>query len=148
MANTTYKETYEIFLDKITDYEFASFPNELQEDILQALLKSACRRFDRICIYDLMSSEESPEGAKSFTSELGGEELDIITELMCVEWLKPFMNDTDNLHNRINTAEFSSVSPANMLTAIRDTYSLSRKNARSLMNQYSYVHGDMAELIT
>lgn len=148
MANTTYEEVYEVFLDKITDYELAAYSESLQKAILLSLLKAACRRFNRICVYDLIDSEETSEGEKSFTVELGEEEIDIITELMCAEWLKPFVNDTDNLHNRINTSEFSSVSPANMLTAIRDTYSLSRQNARSLMNQYSYIHGDMAELAT
>lgn len=148
MANTTYDEVYEIFLDKITDYDFAAYPEGVQDEILQALLTSACRRFNRICVYDIISKEKLEDGHTAFTVELGEEELDIITELMCVEWLKPFLNDTDNLHNRINTSEFSSVSPANMLSAIKETYSLSRQNARSLMNQYSYVHGDMTELIT
>jgi hypothetical protein len=143
MANTTYREVFEMFEDKITDYELAGYDENLRNELLTSYMNNACRRFNRICTFDL--SDRNNDKAE-FNSELGESELDIITEWMVVFWLKPIVNDTDNLHNRINTAEFSSVSPANMLLAIKDVYETSRKQVTSLMNQYSYLHSELDRL--
>ena len=141
--NTTYLEIYEAFKDKITDYDLARYSPELQDELLLNLLRSACRRFCRICSSDLNDRDDE---LGEFNSELSEEDIDIITEWMVVNWLKPIKNDLDNLHNRINTNEFSSISPANMLLALNEHYENSRKHARTLMNQYSYVCGDLETL--
>lgn len=145
MANTTYQEVFDAFLDKITDYEFAAYSAELQEELLTSYMMSAIARFSRICRQDLTDRNEE---LGEFNVTLTYEELDVITAWMEAEWLKQYMHDSDNLHNRINTSEFSSVSPANMLASIKDSYENTRKQALSLMNKYSYIHGDYKALKT
>ena len=145
MGNTTYQAIYDAFLDKITDYEFAAYSEELKQDLLQAYLQSAISRFGRICAQDL--NDRDDENGE-FNVELTIEEIDVITAWMEAEWLKQYMYDSDNLHNRINTAEFSSVSPANMLASITSSYENARQQALSLMNKYSYIHGKYDELKT
>lgn len=140
---TTYDTIFEAFKDKITDYDLAAYSESLQWDIMVALLDSACRRFNRICAQDLSDRDDETE---TFNIDLSDEEIDIITEQMVVEWLKPILNDTDNLHNRINTKEYTSISPANMLLAIKDSYAMSRGHARSLMIRYSYLNSNIEEL--
>lgn len=139
---TTYTYIFDEFKDKITDYELASFSSELQGEILNALLRKACRKFQEVCEQDL-SDRDDETGAFNF--DLSEVEIDVITEWMLKEWLEPIKNDIDNLHNRINTAEFSSISPANMQLAVKETYDEARRRARSLMNEYSYRRGDMEQ---
>lgn len=140
---TTYQTIFEAFMDKVTDYDLASYSESLQWDIMVALLDSACRRFNRICAQDLQDRDDN---AGAFNIDLSYEELDIITEQMVVEWLKPILNDTDNLHNRINTKEYTSISPANMLLAIKESYAMARTNAKTLMVRYSYLNSNIEEL--
>lgn len=145
MANTTYEDIFNTFLDRITDYEFATYSDEVQGEMLYSYMQSAISKFGRICQSDLNDrNEEDGE----FNTELTIEEIDVIATLMEAEWLKQYMHDSDNLHNRINTSEFSSVSPANMLASIRDTYENTRIQAQSLMNKYSYIHGAYDKLKT
>lgn len=145
MANTTYQEIFDAFLDRITDYEFASYSVDLQEELLTSYMNSALARFGRICRQDLTDRDDSKG---EFNIKLTIEEIDVITAWMEAEWLKQYMHDSDNLHNRINTSEFSSVSPANMLASIKDSYDNTRRQALSLMNKYSYIHGDYDSLKT
>lgn len=145
MANTTYQQIYDAFLDRITDYDFAAYSEGLQSELLYSYMQSALGRFGRICRRDL---DDRDDETGEFNVELTIEEIDVITAWMEAEWLKQYMHDSDNLHNRINTAEFSSVSPANMLASIKDSYENTRKQALSLMNKYSYIHGDYDSLKT
>lgn len=136
---TSYSYIIDEFKDKITDYDLAAFSDDLQEEILNSLLRKACRKF-KVCVQDL-SDRDDEYG--EFNIDLTEDEIDILTEWMVKEWLEPIKNDTDNLHNRINTAEFSSISPANMQLAVNETYNEARRRARSLMNEYSYRQGDL-----
>ena len=136
---TKYSDIIEEFQDKITDYDLVSFSFDLQDEILNSLLRKACRKF-KVCVQDLSDRDDE---LQLFNIDLSEDEIDILTEWMVKEWLEPIKNDTDNLHNRINTAEFSSISPANMQLAVNETYNEARRRARSLMNEYSYRNGDM-----
>ena len=142
---TTYQDIYNEFLDRITDYEFAAYSETLQGELLKSYLTSAIGRFGRICSSDLSDRDDD---FGEFNIDLSQEEIDVLTAWMEAEWLKQYMHDSDNLHNRINTSEFSSVSPANMLASIKDSYENTRKQALSLMNKYSYIHGDYTALKT
>lgn len=144
---TYVSDIYEAFEDKITDYDLAAYSYALQQELLSEYLKSACGHFGRICQQDL-TIVETEQGDKVFDCDLTTQEINIITEWMLVAWLAPLRNDLDNLRNRINTAEFSSISPANMQNALEASYSASRARARSAMNEYSYIHGDFDKLKT
>jgi len=146
---TSYSYIYDELKDRITDYDLVAYSEGLQEELLASYLRQACRKFSRICTNDLSAVAYDEEGvAVGFEADLTPEEIDIIVEWMVVMWLTPLRNDLDNLRNRINTAEFSSISPANMQIAIEASYEASRKRALSLMNKYSYIEGDFKQLVT
>jgi hypothetical protein len=65
---------------------------------------------------------------------------------MLVEWLKPKVLSTENLKNCLSTKDFSLFSPANLLKEMRETLTLCKNNARSLINNYSFSHADFNEL--
>lgn len=140
---TEYSLVYSKFKDKITDPDLLLYLEATQQEILFGLLSTACSRFKRICKIDLYDRDDT---ALTFNTDLGEEITDIITELMVEIWLKPFLNNSENLRNRLNTKDFEKISPANLLNAIQNTYNLSHRQAKSAMNEYSFVYSEIENL--
>lgn len=138
-----YSKIFELFKDKITDYDLLQFTEELQSNILCNLLRKSCAKFRRICKTDLSNRDDE---AMTFGCELAEEEIDILTEWMVYEWLTPYLNNSENLRNKLSTKDFSMFSPANLLSTIQNVHKESRKRAKSIMNEYSYVNSDMENL--
>jgi len=140
---TQYSDVYNSFLGKITDYDLPKFDDTDKEEILYGYMKSACVNFKNVCKVDLSDRDEV---LKQFNLNLDDEIIDIITESMIVEWLKPKVLSTENLKNCLSTKDFSLFSPANLLKEMREILTYSRNNARSLINNYSFIHADFKEL--
>lgn len=139
---TPYSDVINVFLNKITDYDLPKFTDIEKDSIVEGFMKSACTKF-RVCLVDLSARDDE---TKEFLNDLDDEIIDIITENMLVEWLKPKLLNTENLQNALSTKDFSLFSPANLLNSIRETMTNIRKEAKSLINNYSFHHADMKEL--
>lgn len=135
---TKYDYIFSEFKDKITDPDLLAFSDCLQVEMLVVLMTKAISRCKRICSKKVDLSNRDDE-VMEFSEELPDEVIDIITEWMIVFWLKPYLNNTENLENSLSTKDFSVFSPANLLEKIGDRYDKSRKQARSLTNEYSYI---------
>jgi len=142
---TEYKEIFDYFKDKITDYDLPLYDEITQNEIMLSFMKTACSKFKRICKVDLSDRDDI---AMHFNNVLDDEIKDIITEWMVEGWVKQFLNNSENLRNKLSTKDFSVFSPANLLDKIKDTYELSRKRAKSTMNEYSFINGDLENLKT
>jgi hypothetical protein len=140
---TPYSDVFNSFLGKITDYDFPKFEELEQEAILYGYMKSACVNFKKVCKIDLYDRDEI---LKIFNNSLDDEIIDIITELMIVEWLKPKVLSTENLKNCLSTKDFSLFSPANLLKEIRETLVTCKDNSKKLINNYSFTHADFTKL--
>lgn len=141
--STPYSSVFEVFLEKITDMELPLMEDDtVREKILTRYMTNACSRFNKVCLVDL--GDRSNE-TKEFNQELDDEIIDIITENMMVEWLRPKLLFTDNLSNKLNTKDFSHFSPANLLKEIRETYDLINKRARGMINNYSHSHSPIGK---
>lgn len=132
---TPYSDIYNIFLDKITDYDIAKLFEADAKEILRRLLKTACRQFHDVCREDLYKLNEIDE---SFEETLSVDSQEILAELMVVEWLKPRLYKSEFFENALGTKDFSTFSPANLLKEIRETYLSARERARFLIIDYSY----------
>lgn len=139
---TSYSEIIEVFLNKITDMDLPRFDDLVRESIIINYMKSACTKFAKVCEVDLYDRNDVE---KCFNSVLDDEIIDIITENMLVEWLKPKVLFTDNLANVLNTKDFSMYSPANMLKELRETLAYLKKSARGLINNYSFAHSEVGK---
>jgi len=139
---TSYSEIIEVFLNKITDMDLPRFDDLVRESIIINYMKSACTKFAKVCAVDLYDRNDVE---KCFNSVLDDEIIDIITENMLVEWLKPKVLFTDNLSNILNTKDFSMYSPANMLKELRETLTYLKKSARGLINNYSFAHSEVGK---
>lgn len=60
---------------------------------------------------------------------------------MCYFWIKPRVLNTDNLHNVMNTKDFTSFSPAELLLRLNETKKSLYKDFRNAAIEYSYLGG-------
>lgn len=141
---TKYEYVFNEFKDKITDSDLLLIDKDWQTEILTAYMSKAISRCKRIC-KEVDLSNRSDE-LLEFHVEIPDEIVDIITEWMIVFWLKPYLNNLENLRNAMSTKDFTVFSPANLLEKISNRYELARRHARSLMNEYSYSLADMTRL--
>ena len=136
---TPYSSVVEVFLNKITDMDLPKFDDVSRNEIVIGYMKSACTKFAKVCEVDLYDIDDE---LQEFSADLSDEVIDIISENMLVEWLKPKVLFSDNLSNVLNTKDFSMYSPANLLKELRETLSYLRRNARALVNNYSFAHSE------
>ena len=137
---TKYSDIYAFFKDKITDYDLLMYEVNIQDEMLLSLLNQSCAKFQRICKNDLSSKDDV---LLEFPFKLSLEEIDILTDWMVEAWLKPNLNNIENMRNHLSTKDFSFFSPANLLDKMQMVYDSARKNARSKMNEYSFINSDL-----
>lgn len=143
--NTTYKEIFGYFKDNITDPDLLLFAKDIQNEILISIMDKAIMKCSRVVKATVDLSLRSDD-EMTFNVEIPIEIIDIITEWMTVVWLKPFVNNIENLRNSISTKEFKVFSPGDLLGKIGTRYDKSIKDSRSLMNEYSFITADMTRL--
>lgn len=145
--STTYKEVFESFKDNIIDPDLLQFAEELQDDMLLAIMKKASAKCQRV-VKKTIDLSQRDDINMSFIATIPEEVLDILNEWMITVWLKPYVNNIENLRNGLSTKDFTLFSPANLLDKIGDRYDKSRKYAKSITNEYSYIIADMKGLRT
>lgn len=135
------------FLDKVTEYDFPIGDYE-RNGMVDRYMKRAISQFRHICLYDFTTTAD--DLIREFDVDVADDDLDelveIISEGMTVQWMKPYLNKQDNLQLLLNTRDFTAYSPAEMLNRIKETYMVARKNFINMMKEYSYNHGDLTEL--
>ena len=128
------------FLSRITEYEFLKMTDYERNTQIDGFMK--------ISKYDLTTTAD--DNTREFDVEIEPEDLDeivdIVSEGMVVQWLKPYTYKQENLENALNTKDFSTYSPAELLLRISNTYMAARKEFTNKMREYSYNHGDLTEL--
>lgn len=112
-----------------------------REEIVLAYLKAARAKFYKKCKSDLLTITED-----GFETELSIDEVDILSELMIVEWLTPQIYDDELLESRLNTKDFTEYSPAKLIEQIHAVYRESQKKAKYMIIQYTYDHGNVRNL--
>lgn len=130
---TPYTEIVDNFIKMITEYKLTQLTEEERDGWIIALMDSALAKFRRHNPQKLEKLDDT-----SFVNVLDDEEIDIICNLMIVEWLKPYLFSVDNLENLMTTKDWAEYSPANLLRQIRETYDLARLEAKRMVNNYTY----------
>jgi hypothetical protein len=140
---TPYSDVYNTFLGKITDYDLPKFTDTEQEEILYGYMKTACVNFKKSCKVDLYDRDDI---LRQFNIKLDDEIIDILSELMIVEWLKPKVLSTENVKNCLSTKDYKLFSPTDLLRELNKTLASCKDNARRLVNNYSFEHADFTKL--
>lgn len=140
------------FLSKITEYDFANMLSYSSDgdpaEIVDGYMKRAISAFKNVCEYDLTAAadDETREYDVDVSDEDIDELVDIISEGMVVQWLKPFVYQQENLQNVLNTRDFTTYSPAELLFRISNAYKQAQKDYTQMVREYSYNHGDLTVL--
>lgn len=163
---TTYSYIYEEFLDKITDPDLLLLAEDDQEATKRAYLEYAVKKcamhvlpnFDlsKRTVVEIVDDTipvddgEEPivEELEAFEDDLDDSVIVMLTEYMVEAWLKPYLNNADLLRLHMNTKDFNTTSPANMVEKIGVRYDEARHRARSLRNEYTYVINSVTDLST
>ncbi|EXM38505.1 hypothetical protein RASY3_14300 [Ruminococcus albus SY3] len=129
---TPYTEVIDNFSKMITEYKLTELSEEERDGWMTALMNSALAKFQRT------NPEKFVRDGTEFENELDDLEIDIICNLMIVEWLKPYLFSVDNLENLMTTKDWAEYSPANLLRQIRETYDLARLQSKNMVKNYTY----------
>ena len=152
------------FLGKVTEYDFLRFEDYDRNKTVDGYMKRAIAAFKHVCKYDFTNTaddnirefiikvdRDDPDGELQLRLDEELEEaldeiVDIVSEGMLVQWMKPYFYRADNLENVLNTADFSAYSPAELLYRITNAYHEAKRDFKNKIKEYSYDHGDLSNL--
>lgn len=136
------------FLDKISEYDLLELYEEDRNKIVCGYMKRAISAFKKNCRYDLTNAYD--DNAMAFNIDIDDNDIDeivdIVSEGMLVQWLKPYVYKQELLENTLNTRDFTQYSPAELLNRVRETHKQAKHNYTQLIREYSYNHADLTEL--
>ena len=135
---TPYETIYTRCLAKLEDPTLAMLPEEDLEDMLHGWVLSAIAKH-RKCEHDLSDRDEE---LKQFNSDLSDLELEIISLLMCREWVSQQINSvtlTLQVFSGKETNYFSQSAHLKELIALDDKW---RLEAQQLSRDYTYTNND------
>ncbi len=144
--------SYDVFIDaflsKITEYDFLVMDDSQRYSMADTYMKRAVAVFRKNCQYDLFSTAD--DDMRVFDVEIDDDDIDelvdIISEGMVVQWMKPYVYHQENLQNVLNTRDFTTYSPAELLLRIGNAYEKVQKDYTQMIREYSYNHGDLTTL--
>jgi hypothetical protein len=131
--STPFSDIYDIFLGKITDYDFLAVDDLTLEETLQRYLLSASVKFVR-CSTPLLRDTT----VKLFTNNLTYLEQEILASLMVVEWLSPKLNTSQLLKQTMTDKDFKIYSQANHLDELIKLRQYMQDEVDGLINVYTY----------
>lgn len=136
------------FLGKITEYELNALQEVARDETVYGYMKRAISGFKKNCKYDLTTTRNETD--KVFNVDIPDEDIDdivdIVSEGMVVQWLKPYVYKQELLENAINTRDFTTYSPAELLMRVGNAYDKAQKDYLQMIREYSYNHGDLSDL--
>ena len=145
--SVSYESFVGAFLGKVTEYDFLNLDTYNRDVIVDGYMKRACSQFNKICLYDLTNRDDI---IRQFNVDIPDDEideiLDIVSEGMLVQWMKPYVFKQDNLVQLLNTKDFTAYSPAELFRQVSNAYSSVNKRFMNMMREYSYNHGDLTDL--
>ena len=136
------------FLSKITEYDFVNMRDLERNGLIEGYMIRAFSSFRKICKYVLSTTGD--DIIREFDVDIPDEDLDeiadIVSEGMLVQWMKPYTYKQESLESVLNTKDFTTYSPAELLMRIGNAYAAARKDFTNMMREYSYNHGDLTDL--
>lgn len=136
------------FLAKIREYDFCKMYELDRDAVVDGYMKRAIAAFKDICKYDLVSTAD--DSKRIFDLDIPANDIDeivdIISEGMLVQWMKPYLYKQENLESVLNTRDFTTYSPAELLYRIGSAHKEANKHFKNMMREYSYRHADLSEL--
>lgn len=136
------------FLSRITEYELLNLNSTNRQELVDGYLHNSISAFKHVCKVDLISTDDAENRQFNISIPKGDldEIVDIVAEGMVVQWLKQYIYQQELLQNTLNTKDFSTYSPAELLLRVNNAYADAKKNHTQMIREYSYNHGDLTRL--
>ena len=147
--NVPYDYFVREFLLKISEFDFINLQEENRTAIVDGYMKRSFSAFKNVCKYDFQTTanDENREFDVNIDDESELTEIaDIVSEGMVVQWFKPYVYKQELLELNLNTRDFSTYSPAELLRQVGSAYEKAQKNFIQMIREYSYNHGKISEL--
>ena len=136
------------FLNKISEFEFLALDDNIRTEIIDGFRKRAVTAFRKNCLVDLFTTgdDELRVYDVDVADEDAEELVEIISEGMVAQWLKPYVYQQELLQNVMNTRDYTLYSPAELLMRVGNAYAKVQKDYTQMIREYSYNHGDLSDL--
>jgi hypothetical protein len=133
--STPYETIFDSFLSKIEDDLYTNLDFDIESDMTK-LMNSACIQFQfpKVNIFD------KDDTMQQFNVDLSPYEIEIISNLMKLEWIKRKINSTRLLEQMIGDKDFRLTSQANHLKVLMDLKVETETEINSLVTKYSYTN--------
>jgi len=135
-------------LNKISEFELLQLEGNIRTEMIDSYMKRAISAFKKNCKVDLFTTGDDVE--RVFNVEVSDDDIDelvdIISEGMVVQWLKPYVYQADLLRNLMNTRDYTLYSPAELLLRVGNQHKIAQKDFTQMIREYSYNHGDLTDL--
>ena len=144
--------SYDIFVDaflgKISEYSFLEIPSVTRTEIVDGYMKRAFVSFKKNCKYDFYTTGN--DTSRAFDLDISDSDLyeivDIVSDGMIVQWLKPYVYKQELLENALSTRDYSVYSPAELLKRVSDAYAKAQSDYKQAIMDYSYNKGELGDL--
>lgn len=136
---TSFNDIVERFIPTVAEYSFFKLDDDELNELLKPYIISAVTQFSSVCMSETVQFNKD---SFEFSEDLSDEVIDILVDLVRVEWLKHKLYNADLLKNGMSTKDYTIFSPANLQEQIRETYIDARNTAKMRLYQYSYTHPD------
>lgn len=145
--SVSYDKFAAAFLEKVTDYNFPLTDYE-RNGMVDGYMKRAIAQFRHVNRYDFSTTAD--DITRTFDVDVEDDDLDeivdIVSEGMLVQWMKPYVYAEENLENALSTKDFTVYSPANLLLRIKEAYNQAKRDFVVMSREYSYNHGKLGDL--
>lgn len=146
--SVSYDAFVDSFLSKISEYEFLELDEDSRNAVVNGFMRRAINAFKKNCKYSLHTAYN--DGENEFSIDIPQEDIDeivdIVSEGMVVQWLKTYKNRQELLESTLNTRDYTTYSPAELLRRVGEAYDRVSKNYTQMIREYSYNHGDLSKL--
>ena len=139
--STPYAVVDNSFLNKITDDLLLTMPDEYLEKTIDSFRVSASIKFKQC-----KKLHNRDDELKQFNQTLTDEEVEILANLMVLEWLKPQINSIEVLKQTMSLKDYKMYSQANHLDSLIALKKSTSIEIDSLIVSYTYSNNNLSDL--
>ena len=148
MMGTAYSEIYNMFEEKINDYDIAKLISDGYQSTVDAMylsyLKTAISKFKAYSKSDLTDRNDT---TLVFTETLTDTEIDILSLLMVLEWIRPLINRVTLLKQALNNTDFRQFSQQAHLKELINLKKNTKEEIDGLIVEFTYVENDIETVL-
>lgn len=140
---TNYDSIFNAALSRITDHDLLLLAEEDRENVLLGYLKAAQADFLNICQYDLTKYDDD---MAEYEEDLDDECVEILALGVASYWSSAKALNAKLFKNAINTKDYTFFAPSTLLNSLKSLRDTLNKEYQQKIINYSYTHGDIANL--